>query len=256
MLQLPKPIKDTIRRVVPRSAELPLRYYYRKFAGELEPEMRLLPFLIRPGSTAIDVGANVGVYTYALLRSCRVEAFEPFPHETVALRALRNNRLRVHNVALSDHDGSIQLHVPMFGDQPFLSNATSMPLTGRHQTVEVQCKKLDDFPLIDVSFMKIDVEGHEVKVLRGAEATIARWRPSLLIEIEQRHLLISMEEVFKYIESLGFRGLFLSSGQLHLLSSFRYEAHQKPFLDDCTDPRYVNNFVFLPKWQLRQRRPH
>ncbi len=247
MLKLPKPIKDTIRRVVPRSAELPLRYYYRKFAGELEPEMRLLPFLIRPGSTAIDVGANVGVYTYALLGSCRVEVFEPFSHETVALRAFRNKGLKIHNVALSDHDGSIQLHVPMFGDQPFLSNATSMPLAGPHQTVEVQCKKLDDFPLVDVSFMKIDVEGHEVKVLRGAEATIARWRPSLLIEIEQRHLLISMEEVFNYIESLGFLGLFLSSGQLHLSSSFRYEMHQKPFLDDCTDPRYVNNFVFLPK---------
>jgi hypothetical protein len=77
----------------------------------------------------------------------------------------------------------------------------------------------------DVSFIKIDVEGHELSVLEGGVRTIANNRPVLWVEIEQRHLSRPMSDVFEFIKSLGYDGGFYD-GTFQPLEKFRYEIHQ------------------------------
>jgi len=84
-------------------------------------------------------------------------------------------------------------------------------------------------------------------VLVGAVETIKRTKPILIVEIEQRHLHIPMTEVFDYIRTLGYRGMFLVDDRWVCLDQFVFARHQEPYLECVWDSRYVNNFVFVPQ---------
>jgi methyltransferase FkbM-like protein len=91
--------------------------YYRhkigKEARKAEPELLMLGDMVRRGCVAIDVGANRGIYSYALSRhAARVEAFEPNPDIASFARAKLGKRVRVHDVALSDREGTAVFYVP------------------------------------------------------------------------------------------------------------------------------------------------
>lgn len=231
-------------RVVPRRYHMPLRYHVRRLAGRLDKEMRFLPVLVGAGQTGVDIGANLGVYTYALSHLCaRVEAFEPLPEYAGSIRAFGSPRIRVHETALSSATGTRPLFFARAG-AVIDRGQGSLSATDRADQIEVPVRRLDEFAFADVSFIKIDVEGHELDVLKGGAETLRRYRPTLLVEIEQRHLSIPMTEVFRYLADLGYSGWFVESEQLVSLSRFAYETHQKPFLGDVYTARYVNNFVF------------
>jgi hypothetical protein len=119
-----------------------------------------------------------------------------------------------------------------------------MPDDG-HVIVEVDVRTLDEYDIRNVCFIKIDVEGHELDVLKGAARTIDRERPTLLVEIEQRHLACPMQVVFDYVCEFGYRGFFFHDGGLRSLSEFSSDVHQRPFLPNVFARDYVNNFVFL-----------
>src|SRR5204863_7531284 len=92
---------------LPAALSTPAHYWYRALRGRLDRELALLRLLVRPGSTAIDVGGNAGVYTYSMARVAHVEVFEPLPMCLRALRAFaaRRKNVRVHDVALSRAPG-------------------------------------------------------------------------------------------------------------------------------------------------------
>jgi hypothetical protein len=100
---------------------------------------------------------------------------------------------------------------------------------------------LDDLGLKDIGFIKIDVEGFESSVLAGALVTIARDRPSILIEIEEKHTKKPIEDSLQEVVALGYRGLFIRNGALHPLSAFDPVAHHRQ-----PTAGYVFNFLFLP----------
>lgn len=107
---------------------------------------------------------------------------------------------------------------------------------------------LDKEDLVDVGFVKIDVEGYELAVLRGARGLIERERPVLMVEIEQRHLDMPMSEVFRYVEGMGYEGWFYLRGVMRRLEDFDPDEHQRGLRDDMRRPRdYVNNFIFTPR---------
>ncbi len=108
-------------------------------------------------------------------------------------------------------------------------------------------KTLDDYAFENVCLVKIDVEGHELEVLKGGVQTLQRERPVILVEIEQRHHNLPISEVFAYLMAQDFAGFFLGSGKLVPLSEFSFETHQKPYLKDVNNRAYVNNFLFLPR---------
>ena len=87
------------------------------------------------------------------------------------------------------------------------------------EEISVPTRRLDSYNLGMIGFIKIDVEGHKLKVLKGAEATLRRDRPNLLIEAEERHRSNAVASVIDYLGPLGYSGFVLDHGTLHPLQS-------------------------------------
>ena len=100
-------------------------------------------------------------------------------------------------------------------------------------------------------FIKIDVEGHESKVIDGAAATLASSRPALLIEIEQRHLRRPIGEVFQQVQQHGYRGFYLEDGRLRAVAGFELDHHQDLASFAHAGGIYINNFLFLHETRLQ-----
>ena len=169
----------------------PSLFYRRRIAEEArsgEPELAVLPKLVPRGGTAIDAGANLGVYAYALADiSDRVIAFEPNPDYAFFARFMLRGRAEVHELALSDASGRGTFYVPLSDVGRVLHLAGSLKRTHSQfrnmKTYDVEVRALDDCGLTDVRFIKADVEGSEREVLDGARATIKRDRPTMLLEL-------------------------------------------------------------------------
>ena len=149
--------------------------------------------LARREGTAVDVGANWGLYTYAMARACaEVVAFEPNPEASTLIRAARLPNVRLLDAALSSKEGTARLHMPVRNGMELASWGSLLGdrMAGEVAvaTLEVRLMRLDDFALKDVCFIKIDVEGHELDVLAGARETIAESRPVCLIEASEKTL--------------------------------------------------------------------
>lgn len=176
----------------------------------LEDDLALLPRLVPEGATCVDVGANRGAYTLAcaLLAGSggRVVGLEPQPGPLRTARALRAalrlDQVELHEIALSDVPGRLSLVVPTrFGlpvyGRAFLADAPDLSADDlaefhdqRRRLVEVTTLDAlaEDLRLTRLDFLKADVEGAELRMLRGAAATIERHRPVILLEIEDRHV--------------------------------------------------------------------
>ena len=104
-----------------------------------------------------------------------------------------------------------------------------------------------------VGFIKIDVEGYEVAVLRGGMGIISESRPTLLIEIEERHRKGALEEVCGLLKPLGYRGFYLHSGRFEPVESFDPEQLQNAAALDADGAyrlpgrTYINNFIFAAR---------
>jgi hypothetical protein len=84
---------------------------------------------------------------------------------------------------------------------------------------------LDSLELDDVGLVKIDVEGHELFALRGAEGIIRKWHPNLLVEIED--FRSPAAPTIEYLYDLGYRGLVLWRGRWIPLADFDLVEHQR-----------------------------
>jgi FkbM family methyltransferase len=214
-----------------------------------EDEQQILPSLCSRGKISVDVGAADGTYSVRLLLySSRVVAFEPNPRAFEELtKQFKDTRIiSVENVALSDECGSVEMRVPV--DRPMWGTIESTNLlteASELNSVSVQRKRLDDYGLQAVGFIKIDVEGHEISVLNGARETIARERPKLLIEIDQSHL----PQVCSFFTELRYAGFFFLDRELVPVERFNASIHQNPanLVRGRRVGLYINNFIFTPQ---------
>jgi FkbM family methyltransferase len=180
---------EVLDRLPPRVA-IPLLARF----GHQDPEVAFLRNFVKLGDTVLDVGAHRGAYTWHLARlvgaSGHVHAFEPQPHLGSRLSRGVARQVVVHPIALSDSEHLDQLLTPVWGDTQMFGHATleELPEGTTVETVEIRATTLDSLDL-GPTFAKIDIEGHEVAMLRGAENTISRNRPVLLVEIDYRHQL-------------------------------------------------------------------
>ncbi|MEO0983582.1 MAG: FkbM family methyltransferase [Pseudomonadota bacterium] len=192
--------------MVPRIRML-IRAYRKRWKSDRrgETELRLLPLLAK-GGVAVDVGANKGVYTYFLSRLCdRVVAFEPNPRLAGTIGAYGLKNVEIRTKALSDVEGDATLHIPLSRAGRLQNNIASLEhADGDSEAVAVPVSSLDAERLTDVSFVKIDVEGHELSVLRGAEQTLRRDRPTLLVEVTDEITSPHAQEVFGLLEAWNY----------------------------------------------------
>ena len=241
------------------------RRVWRGEAGG-EPEMRLLPALCDPAKPSVDIGANEGGYAWHMRRLSRgLHVFEPLPE---LARRLSNGfaldrRVAVHQVALSDRVGTVQLRVPIQGDRANTGLATIEPGNDLHgaglQQFDVPMRTLDSYALQNIGFIKIDVEGHELAVLRGATGLIEASHPAFLIEAQDLHRADAVTSITSFLEGFGYHGMFLLAGQLHDIAAFDLALHQHPdALDAMMDRRpghiLVNNFIFVTDPDALRRR--
>ena len=238
-----------IRKRLPAAWQPPVRFLYERTRGLLEREMTLVAAAIHRGDRVADVGANNGLYTHAFAkRGALVEAFEPQPECVNVLRAYASRRrsryVQVHPVALSSSSGVAALHLPRGSESSPSASLRATP--DADAALEVPVEPLDSFGCSDLRLLKIDVEGAELDVLRGAAETLKRCRPLLFVEIEQRHHREPIREVFDAIASFGYDGAFLDGARrLRPLSSFDVERCQaNAALGANHRQPYINNFFF------------
>jgi len=238
-----------IAESIPLRWQVPVRYWVRHLRGREDPVLRLLLATARRGSIAVDIGAHTGAYTYPLARRAVVHAFEPLPNCAAMLEAFArtHSHVHVHHIALSDAPGEATMYTPYRDGRPLMQWTTFRPPVGRHDTMSVPVRTLDGYNLRDVSVIKIDVEGHEMAVLRGARETIAREHPTLLVELEQRHHGHDIRSYLTEIEEVGYRGYFLNARRhLRPVRDFDPGTDQDVCRADLADHSYIHDFLFVP----------
>jgi FkbM family methyltransferase len=202
-----------------------------------------------------DIGADVptpaasGTMLVVCSDNGRLECLDAASGRTLARTELAKNRHAYSAspvvvdgaVIVTREDGESQvLALPgrQGGPEPFAILGTGV--TGE-MTVATAC--LDDLALPPCGFIKIDVEGHEAAVLRGASRLIARDRPVLLIELEQRHTGEPIEASLQAVMGMGYAASFLRDGVETPIAGFDPDADHRGRADR---PGYVFNFIFRP----------
>lgn len=221
--------------------------------------------LHRPG-TLLDVGAHDGLITlpFARLPASRVLAFEPLPPAFARLDAAVSaefGRVPPHVTllpeALGDEAGTITLAMPVLdgvAQEQWASTAKDYggydPARIAVSRFTVPVRRLDDLGLTDLTHVKLDAEGAEYAVLRGARETLLRCRPVLTIEIEERHKEGSTWAVPAFLDALGYDTLFELDGAWHPVAALDRATMQRaspdPSVFEASDP-YVFVFYALPR---------
>jgi FkbM family methyltransferase len=181
------------------------------------PEIELLPRFVHAGDTVVDVGGNHGLYTYHLSLLVgslgRVHTFEPLPPNLHILRhTIKTHRLQnvsVHPNACGEKTERTTIGIPVNRGIPELAGAR---LQGEGMMFNCAVVRLDDVIATKVRFLKIDVEGAELFVLRGAEMILSKSRPVILFEASGRTQDFGYEQqaVFDFLSDRGYQ--FLSGG--------------------------------------------
>jgi FkbM family methyltransferase len=244
-------------RFAPRfTTRISFERYWR--AGRLDPELYLLPLMANPGRTGIDVGANIGIYSFFMSRSCdEVHAFEPNPAMFCQLTARMPANVVCHNEALSDHAGEVYLRIPADAGRATIETGNVLSdFVEPVETRRVRMSRLDDLVFASpVGFIKIDVEGHELSVCQGAPAMLRRDRPNLLIEAEERHRPGAVAGLGRFLSELGYRGFFLAGGSLAPLESFEAARDQAAHGEGSAASYYIHNFLFLAEERAHELLP-
>lgn len=228
-------------------------------------EVQLLPLIVRRGEVACDVGANRGLYSYWLLKlGAQVATFEPNPAMARVLtrrfaRELKSGRMKLFECAISDEDHLVELRIPV-GFSPLATiNGDAIAADVPVHEVMIRAARLDSCIEGTVDFIKIDVEGHEYNVLRGATGLIAASRPTLLVEAEERHRHGAVASMRALLEPLGYEGFFVLADGLHPIATFDPARHQDPAALNAEGTMaqaafgYVNNFLFIARPEVRER---
>jgi FkbM family methyltransferase len=154
-----------------------------------------------PGTTVIDVGANIGNHAvfFGAILNAPVYAFEPYPP---------NQELLDRNIAANGLSGQVTVHRCAIGEFDGIGLA-HQNLPNNHGTVQVQFgkgdipfRRLDELKLAGpVGLLKVDIEGAELGALRGASRIIQEWLPDIMVEAESAE---EFKAIAKFLLSFGY----------------------------------------------------
>jgi FkbM family methyltransferase len=191
------------------------RLWRYRFTSE---EWHNISFLLRvgvAGSTMLDIGANRGVYSYYMSKTVgpggHVFAFEAQPELGPHLNALKDtyhlDNLTIVNQGLSSSPATLTMRRPKAGAGGSSFHDISEE---KYDEIEVPVIRLDDYLASiehdPISFIKCDVERHELDVFRGGEHTLKTFMPTLLFEGHDQ--FVATSGLFDYLVDLGYDGFF------------------------------------------------
>lgn len=244
-------LKSIARALIPKTLYLRIQSR-RRLRNASEAETQLLPILARSG-IFLDIGANIGQWSLAGASAFRqVHAFEPDVQYASVLKRTMPRNVVVHALGLSDHSGVGRFSVPLHEGEELVSRGSLEPNANpgfEEVTREVSLTTLDSLDLTDIDLMKIDVEGHEASVLDGAWKTIDRERPTLIVEIEERHHPGRSDSIIQALTSRGYACRYLHRGRLKAYEPGTIGQLQRDSESERTGLRsadYINNFFFFP----------
>jgi FkbM family methyltransferase len=171
-----------------------------------EDEARLFEQVLRPGDVAMDIGANIGAFALVMAKRVgptgKVYAFEPqrVVFQTLCANMALNSIGNAHcmQLALGDEPGKVM--VPSF-NYANTNNYGGVEVDSFNTGEPVPCVTLDSLEIPACRLMKIDVEGMEIKVLKGGAETIKRLKPLLYVENDR---LDKSATLMKLIDSLDY----------------------------------------------------
>ncbi|MCY0976982.1 FkbM family methyltransferase [Chryseobacterium wangxinyae] len=223
----------------------------------VEPELVWIREYLNDDAVIFDIGANVGTFLYhfeSKLKHQNIYAFEPNKKLNTRLKRLFPS-MNISSVALSDENTTAEFKVPVIKGKMVASRGTlntSYKEKGeeRSYTETVEVIKLDDWTksknLQKIDFIKIDVEGNEMKTLFGGKETIQHYKPTLMVEMEQRHHDEPIWNKISEVESWGFEANYLNRKSF-ALEKLTHEILLKNISDEKNKTDYINNIIFIPK---------
>lgn len=233
------------------------RILFSRYQSEIESdgefELRVLHELLDLDDVAIDVGVNLGVYSYALSLNCaQVIGFEPNPTLAAIVRNLRLPRYTMINAAASSYVGTDELMIPKSRSGHVLASLhPRLKSEGQINKITVKTVSIDSLELERLDFIKIDVEGFEEEVLAGAKNTLINHKPIILCEIEERHNKGGLLRISELLKKIGYDGFYFKKGVLKNLKDFSLQEDQNYADSHSISGRsraeisYINNFIFL-----------
>lgn len=235
-----KNIKKYIWPYMPENIRKVIRKYYsllliKNFKESNEPDIKVVRRLISIGDGVVDIGANIGVYTSVLSTlvgiSGKVISVEPIPSTFEVLKfivkRLRFSNVELINCAVSDENKDVHMEIPGYRSESenyYEAHIVDGPGEPRLNWVAIKGMKLDSL-LGDktriITFVKCDVEGNELRVIKGAREIIARFAPAWLIEIssDPDAPRTTAYELFILLQNSGYKayrfdGQFLNERQV------------------------------------------
>jgi FkbM family methyltransferase len=204
-------LKEDMKLSADKKTWLPAKddFFYNKSA---DYELPIYQYImsnknLKSKKLALDVGAHVGIWSRRLMSDFEyVHAFEPLPVHyncLVANTATHSTDIiKTYNVALSDKSGVVNM-------QQTFENSGQSKISDDGE-LEIKCVTLDSLSL-EPGFIKIDVEGHEDKVLMGSIETLSRNKPVMMIEIWDKNTVVLLDKIgFKLERSFGSNCVFVS----------------------------------------------
>jgi FkbM family methyltransferase len=224
------------------------RIRVRRFEQRQITDLEVYDRFADPARNALDIGANHGTVTRLLSRRFgRVHAFEPDPVNLAQLKVHAPENVSVHAIAISDNHGTAEMRTPIWGGAPSRGHGSLSKSFDGHDTATtlVPTAPLDSLKLSNLGLVKIDVEGFELAVLRGAKETLTAEKPPIWIEIEAIHGGEEhIQSVFDVLKSYGYEGSFHWKGNWTPLERFSVTVHQPEDGATRQAGEFVTDFLF------------
>ena len=202
MHQLKRLLKRTAWKILPHSTVqfIKKRHYLELLSSSLleqEPELKVVRYLVKSGDSVIDIGANIGIYTKILSEltgpNGHVYSIEPFPSTFDILyyniRKLSLDNVEPINVAVSDSEAIVAMMLPQDSsgaETHYRASIVKDQVNTKNEMTNVQAITIDSRFLAmssTISFIKCDVEGHELACIKGATKFLAQSKAAWLIEV-------------------------------------------------------------------------
>ncbi len=229
-------IRNWIRNNVTDLALLEVKKWHyfkvlKNFQEKQEKDMSIVRYLVGPGDTVVDIGANLGIYTQLLSKltgpSGEVIGIEAVP-TTFGILAFNINRLKYGNVrllnfAVSDSDGTVQMEIPdyrgFYRSRVVDSDGNEGDSHPSNYSIQVPSRKLNTLLLrrnSTIAFIKCDVEGHELHCINGADEIIDSDSPPWLIEIGDNPDIEGSKgkKLFRFFDNRGYQVYWFDGDRL------------------------------------------
>lgn len=223
----------------------------------VEPEMLWLKNYLKKDLVFFDIGCNVGSYlrlVEPILNNENIYAFEPNKRLFRRLKRLFP-KVNLFDIALSDENKIAEFKIPIIKGLEKNSRGTlRTDYSEKNEECFISEKVLVqtfdswilDKNILKIDLIKIDVEGNEMNTLRGAKESIHKFKPVLLVEMEQRHHNENLKNLVEEIESWGFKTHYLNrkNFELEVITDEIFTNQNSAIIEDKIS--YINNFIFHP----------